>query len=141
MAKVKTVAFDAAEFLDTEEAQAAYLQEAFATGDPAYIARSVGTVARARGMSAIARDAGVGRESLYKALSGEGNPEFGTIVKVLSALHLALSVKPLAVMEPSRHDVVCRDQASVAAARQGTKVQTSRGTVRSRHRRQQHVGA
>ncbi len=96
MANVKTVAFDAAEFLDTAEAQAAYLQEAFATGDAAYIARSIGTVARARGMSAIARDARVGRESLYKALSGEGNPEFGTIVKVLSALNLALSVEPRA---------------------------------------------
>jgi probable addiction module antidote protein len=94
MAKVKTVAFDAAEFLDTPEAQAAYLQEAFETGDSADIVRSIGTVARARGMSAIARDAKMGRESLYKALSGEGNPEFATIVKVLSALDITLSVKP-----------------------------------------------
>lgn len=93
MAKIKTVPFDAAEFLDTEEAQAAYLEEAFATGDPAFIAKSIGVVARARGMSAIAKDAGVGRESLYKALSGEGNPEFATIVKVLRALKIGISIK------------------------------------------------
>lgn len=94
MAKVKTLPFDAAEFLDTDEAQAAYLDEAFATGDAAFIARSIGVVARARGMSSIAKEAGLGRESLYKALSGEGNPEFGTIMKVLRALNLGISVKP-----------------------------------------------
>jgi probable addiction module antidote protein len=93
MARVKTVPFDAAEFLGDEEAQAAYLDEAFAIGDPAFIAKSIGVVARARGMTAIAKEAGVGRESLYKALSGEGNPEFGTIVKVLRALKLSVSVK------------------------------------------------
>lgn len=96
MAKLKTLAFDAAEFLDTAEAQAAYIQEACATGDAAFIARCIGDVARARGMSAIAKDAEVGRESLYKALSGEGNPEFGTIVRVLAALNLTISVEPQA---------------------------------------------
>jgi probable addiction module antidote protein len=96
MAKTKTIPFDAAEFLDTEEAQAAYLEEAFATADPAFVTRSLGVVARARGMTAIAKEAGVGRESLYKALSDGGNPEFGTIMKVLSALGLELTIKPAA---------------------------------------------
>jgi probable addiction module antidote protein len=90
----KTFAFDAAELLDSPEAQAAYLSEIMAGGDPAEIAQAIGTVARARGMTAVARDAGVGRESLYKALSGEGNPEFGTIMKVLRALGLGLTVTP-----------------------------------------------
>jgi probable addiction module antidote protein len=88
----KTFAFDAAELLDSPETQAAYLSEIMAGGSPAEIAQAIGTVARARGMTAVARDAGVGRESLYKALSGEGNPEFGTIMKVLGALGLGLTV-------------------------------------------------
>jgi probable addiction module antidote protein len=90
----KTFAFDAAELLDSPEAQAAYLSEIMADGDAAEITQAIGTVARARGMTAVARDAGLGRESLYKALSGEGNPEFGTILKVLGALGLGLAVKP-----------------------------------------------
>jgi probable addiction module antidote protein len=90
----KTFTFDAAELLDSPEAQAAYLSEIMESGDPAEIAQAIGTVARARGMTAVARDAGVGRESLYKALSGEGNPEFGTIMKVLGALGLGLTVSP-----------------------------------------------
>ncbi len=104
MAKRKTVAFDAAEFLDTEEAQAAYIQEACATGDVAFIAKSIGDVARARGMAAIAKEAKVGRESLYKALSGDGNPELGTIIRVLAALNLTLSVEPQAAPAVMRRE-------------------------------------
>lgn len=141
MAKVRTVAFDAAEFLDTATAQAAYLQDAFATGDAATIARSIGTIARARGMSAIARDAGVGRESLYKALSGEGNPEFGTIVKVLSALHFSLSITPPAEAAPSEHDDPRHHQAPVAAPCQGAEVQPSRRTPRPKPRPRQRISA
>ena len=58
--------------------------------DPAFIAKALGTIARARGMSQVARDAGLSRESLYRALSGEGNPEFGTLLKVAKALGLKL---------------------------------------------------
>ncbi|MFC3127470.1 addiction module antidote protein [Pseudoroseomonas globiformis] len=83
IAATKTFTFDAAELLDSPEAQAAYLSEIMAGGDPAEIALAIGTVARARGITAVAQEAGIGRESLYKALSGEGNPEFGTIMKVL----------------------------------------------------------
>lgn len=89
---LKTVPFDAAEFLDTEEAQAAYLSEILADGDPALVTQAIGTVARARGMTEVAKAAGMGRESLYKALSPGGNPQFATILKVIRALGLTLSV-------------------------------------------------
>lgn len=90
--KKKTTRFDSAEYLDSDEAVSAYLDEALATGDPAFVAHALGTVARARGMSGIAKKAGLSRESLYKALSTEGNPEFGTVVRVVRALGLKLSV-------------------------------------------------
>jgi probable addiction module antidote protein len=70
------------------------LEEAFSTDDPAFIAKAIGTVARARGMSQIAKKSGLSRESLYKALSTDGNPEFGTIVRVMNALGLKFSVSP-----------------------------------------------
>lgn len=68
----------------------AYLEAAFEDGDPSLIAAALGDIARAKGMSQIAREAGLGRESLYKALSPEGNPEFATIIKVVHALGLRL---------------------------------------------------
>lgn len=90
---IKTRPFDPAEYLDDAESIAAYLDEALATADPAFIADALGVVARARGMTQIARDAELSRESLYKALSADGNPEFATVVKVLHALGLRLSVE------------------------------------------------
>src|SRR5580698_6286494 len=96
---IKTTPFDAADYLDTPEAQGEYLRLSFESEDPGEIQEALGTVARARGMSQIARDAGVGRESLYKALSGTGNPEFATVIRVLHALGLHLTVTP-------RHDPV-----------------------------------
>lgn len=93
--KLKTRVFDAAEFLDDDEAIAAYLEEALEIGDPSFVADALGVVARARGMAQIARDAGVGRESLYKALSATGNPEFGTVLGVLRALGMRLKVEPV----------------------------------------------
>ena len=92
MAKLKTYPFDPAEYLDTPETIAIYLEEAFKTEDPAFITHSLGTVARAKGMSDVASRAGLSRESLYKALSAEGNPEFATILKVMKALDLKLTV-------------------------------------------------
>lgn len=73
---------------------AAYLSEAFETGDYDYIAQAIGTVARAKGMSGIARDAGLSRENLYRALDHGGKPEFGTVMKVLNALDVQLVAKP-----------------------------------------------
>ncbi len=90
--KLKTMVFDSAAYLDSDEAISAYVEEALATEDPAFIARALGTVARARGMAQIAKKAGLSRESLYKALSAEGNPEFGTVIRVMHALGLKFSV-------------------------------------------------
>ena len=94
MPKTETLPWDAADHLDGPEAIAAYLNAAFEDGDPALVAAALGDVARSRGMSAVARDAGVGRASLYKALSAEGRPEFHTVMKVVQSLGLRLSVTP-----------------------------------------------
>ncbi len=90
----KTTPFDSAVYLDSREAIGAYLEEAMETNDPAFIAHALGQVARARGMAEIAKEAGLSRESLYKTLSTGGNPEFGTVLKVMHALGLKLSVGP-----------------------------------------------
>jgi probable addiction module antidote protein len=95
-AKLKTRPYDSAEYLDTSAAIAEYLSEALEDRDPTFIAKAIGTAARARGMSAIAREAGVSRENLYRALSGETKPEFDTIRRVLDALGVRLEVKPKA---------------------------------------------
>jgi probable addiction module antidote protein len=92
---LKTTKFDPADYLDSEEARAAYLSEALETDDPAFIADALGVVARAKGMTTVAKSAKVSRESLYRSLKSNGNPEFGTILKVFSALGLKLSVSPL----------------------------------------------
>ncbi len=92
---LKTRTWDPAEHLETEEDIAAYLEAAFEEGDPALVAAALGDIARAKGMAQIARDTGLGRESLYKALSPEGNPEFATIMKVVSALGLKLHATPV----------------------------------------------
>lgn len=94
MPNTKTRVWDPAEHLVTEEDMAAYLEAALQEGDSTLIAAALGDIARARGMSQIARDAGLGRESLYKALSADGNPEFATIMKVVSALGLQLHASP-----------------------------------------------
>ncbi|RIK92633.1 MAG: putative addiction module antidote protein [Proteobacteria bacterium] len=90
--------YDTADYLKSEEDIIAYLEAVMEEGDddPAYIARALGVVARARNMSQLARDAGMSREGLYKALSEDGNPSFATIVKVAHALGLRLSFKPAA---------------------------------------------
>jgi probable addiction module antidote protein len=90
--KTKTTAYDSAEYLDTREAISTYMKEALETDDPAFIAKALGTIARARGMSQIAKKTGLSRESLYKALSTEGNPEFATIIRVMQALGLKFSI-------------------------------------------------
>ena len=94
MAKTKTRLYDAAEYLETVEDMAAYLEAALEDGEPTVVVKALGTIARARGMSQIARDTGLGRESLYKALSAEGNPEFATVMKVVRALGLKLRAEP-----------------------------------------------
>ena len=88
---VRTKRFDPADYLTTDEALAEYINAALETGDAAFIADSLGVVARAKGMAKVARQAGLGRESLYKALSPGGNPEFATVLKVVEALGLRLT--------------------------------------------------
>ena len=95
-AKVKTLPWDAVEHLKSDEDMAAYLEAAIEDGDPAVISAAVGDIARAKGMSQITRETGLGRESLYKALSPGGNPEFATILKVVRALGLKLHVEAAA---------------------------------------------
>jgi len=92
MAGVKLRPYDTAEYLETEEDVVSYLEALFEDGDPALIAHGLGVVARAKGMSKVAEKAGLGRESLYKALSQNGNPELTTLLKVLHALGLKLTV-------------------------------------------------
>jgi probable addiction module antidote protein len=84
--------WDTAEHLKTEEEMALYLEACLeeAGDDAAFVAKALGDIARARGMTQLAKDTGMGRESLYKALSGEGNPSFATILKVVDALGLQL---------------------------------------------------
>ena len=85
--------WDASEYLESEDDIAAYLNAALEDGNPAILQAALGDVAKARGMSAIARQAGLGRESLYKSLSKEGNPSWATVTKVLDALGLQLEIK------------------------------------------------
>lgn len=95
--KTKTTKWDSAEFLTDDTRIAAYLAAAFeeAGDDSAFIAKALGTVARARGMTDLAKKTGMSRAALYKALSGEGNPEFGTILKVAGAMGYKLVPAPL----------------------------------------------
>lgn len=96
MKPIKLRKWDSAEYLKTEEDMVMYLQACLeeAGDDAAFIADALGVIARARGMTVLARDTGLGRESLYKALSEEGNPSFATILKVSQALGLRWTVVP-----------------------------------------------
>lgn len=94
MGTIKLRKWDSAEYLKTEEDMVMYLQACLeeAGDDAAFIAKALGVIARAKGMTGLARDTGLGRESLYKALSEEGNPSFATIIKVSQALGLRWTV-------------------------------------------------
>lgn len=91
---IETLPFDAARYLKSPEAQTELLSDAFASGDARYIATALGVVARARGMTTVAREAGVTREALYKALSEDGDPRLTTLIGVLKALGIRLSAAP-----------------------------------------------
>ena len=93
---LETKLFDVAEVLSDDERIAAYLEEAFADGDPAFIASAIGEVARARNITAIARETGLTRETLYRAFSPGGNPTLATMATVVKALGYQLAIRPLA---------------------------------------------
>lgn len=92
MTKTPTTIWDPATHFSTADDVAAYLEAALQDGDPQLVAAALGDIARAKGMSQVARDAGLGRESLYKSLSSSGNPELATVLKIISALGLELHV-------------------------------------------------
>lgn len=94
MKKITTSLWDASDHLESEEDIIAYLDAALEDGDPSIISAVVGDIARAKGMTQISNRTGLGRESLYKALSQNGNPEFATVLKVIKALGLQLHVVP-----------------------------------------------
>jgi probable addiction module antidote protein len=91
-AKTKTIPWDSAQLLQTKEDIADYLEAVLEDGDPALVTHALGVIARSKGMAQIGRATGLGRESLYKALSAKGNPEFATVLKVIHALGLKLKV-------------------------------------------------
>jgi probable addiction module antidote protein len=92
----KTTRFDAADYLDSEERQVAYITVALESGDAEFVRDALGVVAKARGMGEIAKSAGLNRESLYKALGETGNPEFATVMRIVRALGLTLAARPAA---------------------------------------------
>ena len=91
---LETTAFDIAEHLTSNARIAAYLEEAFEDGDPAFIASALGDIARARGMGSLAKATGISREALYRSLSGKGNPRLSTLVDVTRALGMKISIIP-----------------------------------------------
>jgi probable addiction module antidote protein len=97
MGKIKLRKWESAEYLKTDEDMVLYLEACLeeAGDDAAFIAKALGTIARAKGMTQLAKETGLGRESLYKALSGEGNPSFATILKVTTALGIKLHAQPV----------------------------------------------
>ena len=94
MSKIKTRPFDMANHLNNEEEVAEYLRQVLDDGDPALLAAALGDIARAQGMTKIAKKTGLGRESLYKTLSRDGNPELATVLKVFDAVGLKLKAVP-----------------------------------------------
>ena len=94
MPKTKTFPWDPVQHLESEEDMAAYLEAALEKGAPSLVAAALGDIARAKGMTQLARDTGLGRESLYKALSPSGDPEFAIVMKVVAALGLRLHAAP-----------------------------------------------
>src|SRR5690349_10569993 len=90
----RTRPHDPASYLSNDADLAAYLREVVETGDPALIAEAIGVVARVKGMTQVARETGLSRENLYRALSSEGHPEFGTVLKVIKAVGLRMTVEP-----------------------------------------------
>jgi len=94
MSSIKTRPFDTVHYLTSDEAVAEYLQAAMDDGDTALLAAVLGDIARARGMTHLARDTGLSRESLYKSLSGERSPSSDTLFKVMKALGFQLTVRP-----------------------------------------------
>jgi probable addiction module antidote protein len=117
---METTRFDASELLDTPARRAAYLSAAFETGDPKEIRDALAVVAHARGLAEVARETKLSRTSLYKALGGNGNPEFATVVRVLASLGVRLTAMPAGERRKSARRPRATKQAT-ASERQGRK--------------------
>ncbi|APE47846.1 putative addiction module antidote protein [Delftia sp. HK171] len=101
MSNIKMRPFDMANYLGTEEEIVEYLRQALEDNDPAELAAALGDIARARGMTQLARDTGLSRESLYKSLSGERAPSSETLFKVIQAMGFRLTIAPAASQQPA----------------------------------------
>lgn len=132
MGKTVTSRYDVAEHLRTPEEMAAYFEACLeeADGDAAFIAKALGGIARAKGMSQVARDAGLSRESLYKALSGERSPDFETVLKVMGALGLELHAKVANESAGSGTGQFAKPPVKAAAAETGAR-RASRGAAQA----------
>ncbi len=117
MAKTRTRPYDTANYLKTIDDIAGYLEAVLEDGDPELIAAALGDIARAKGMTQLARATGLGRESLYKALSANGNPEFATVLKVVRALGLKLTATPMSERPRKRGQRKTPKLAAAASAR------------------------
>lgn len=116
----KTTIYDSAAYLDSDDAINAYVEDALESDDPAFVTHALGVVARARGMAKIAKKTGLSRASLYKALRADGNPEFGTIMRVMSAIGLRLqsskaTIKPGS--KPILHKAAVKTKGKLARRR------------------------
>ena len=130
MRKLKTARYDAAEYLETDEDIAAYLNAVLDEGDPALLVSALGNIARAKGMTKLARDTGLTRASLYKALSLDGNPEFNTIMKVASALNIKLeAVTPIRRNKTAKQHHVVRSTTDKRTKGEGRTTRDRRGTA------------
>jgi len=94
MTTAELISFDAAQFLDSDEALAVFMDEAFKTNDATYIAHAIGVAARAKSMSRVADETGLAREQLYRSFSAQGNPTLQSLIAVMKALGLSLAARP-----------------------------------------------
>jgi probable addiction module antidote protein len=128
---VKTVPWDASEHLDSAEAIAGYLEAAFEIGDPQLVIAALGDVARARGMSSIAKDTGLSRESLYRSLAKGGNPEFTTVMKVVKALGVRIEATTVRASRTTKRSLTAKAPAKARATKKA-RVRTSDQHKRAR---------
>ncbi len=99
---IKTIPFDASQYIRSPDSQAELLTDALETGDAGYIANALGVIARARGMTKVARGAGVTREALYKTLSRDGDPKLTTLLGVIKSLGFKLSAQKVSMTPPQK---------------------------------------
>jgi len=122
--------FDVADYLDSEEAIAEYLSQVMADGDDDELLRALGHIAKARGMSQLAKDAGVGRESLYKALKPGATPGYATVGKVVRALGFRMAVKPVTKQKAAAAAKKPKTSAAVTAAKKAKSAAAGAGRLK-----------